>query len=460
MDQVLVSTPKGLFTVDAESGHISSQMNDSASSLIVPVGTVGQEGVTGSRVICCPQSSKALLHYWRLNAGTGVAESSGNPVYKCSGPEKFTAMAFSTCGGLMFCGAAGGTVYVWQTWTGNLLKSWTGHFGAVTCVAVSQDDSFLFTASEDTTIKSYFLPDLFESSAPVPVPTGTLAGHSAAINHLVVSDSLLVTASKDRSVKVVEWSYSGLTQVNHFALPREPSRVCINHAHTEIYAGCVDGSVVACNLRDSGIERFRGAHKGSVSGIAITLDCSRITTCSEDGLMIWDVASKMLIQAVIGPNQQLKNALALLMIRKPALVPDHVREAQPFSFEKRFISSIDMYLQFKPLQRTLTPIDTIDVVPLIRAAVSSDSAGGPKIKNGICLTAETASNASNFTSREDAIEKLELELTKQRELSKSWAVACSGLYRRLLALTGEDVEIAIPLPGSAAPTPPTKKSRK
>ena len=132
-----MGTPSGIFFVDANSGNISNQqLNEiigGGPRTIVPV---------VDNVVCCPQVSKGLLHYWRMDS------SSGNPVYKCSSPEVISTMVFSSCGGLMFAGTPSGTIYVWQTWTGNLLKSWTAHFGAITCMRISNDDSILFTGGE------------------------------------------------------------------------------------------------------------------------------------------------------------------------------------------------------------------------------------------------------------------------------------------------------------------------
>ena len=449
-----MSTPLGLYTVDAETGNISSQMNESNATLVCPVGTVGQGGVTGTRALCCPQLSKGLLHFWRLNAVSGVAESSGNPVYKCSAPEKVSALVFSSCGGLMFAGTPTGTVYVWQTWTGALLKSWTAHFGTITSMRMSEDDSHLFTASEDATIKGYFLPSVFdpESKSPVPVPAVSFTGHSGPVTESIISGDLLISASKDCSVKIFEWKVAK-SQIAQFLLPSVPTKLAVNHTVSEVVVGCVDGSVHACNVEDGSVTPFLSAHTSSVAGVAATLDCGRIVTCAADGLKIWDVASRVLLQSVMGPSQQLKNAQGILMMRKSPLLPDG-----SVDHRTRLVSALDSYLQFKPLQRILVPIETIDTVPLIRVPVAGGIAS--KVRTGVRIDKDTVEGGIS-TSKEDTVARLQLELAKQKEITRVYAATCADLYSRLAATTLEgDVELRIPALETPTLDDPSGKKRK
>ena len=442
MDQVVVSTPLGLVLLDPETGNISQHLNDSNASIVCPVGISGQGGVTGPRVICCPQLSKGLVHYWRFNSVTGAIESSGNPVYKCSSPEKFSALCFSSCSGLMFAGTPSGTIFVWQTWTGAMLRSWTGHFGAVTSIRVSADDMYLYTASEDATVKKYFIPHLFAESKmkaqPVPLPCASFEGHTGRINDMCLlasSENTLVTASGDKSVKI--FTESGV-QTAHYSLDNtEPTRICADNVSNQIFAGCSDGSVrVLAQGRD---QRFKGAHKGAVAGIAILLDCSKIVSCAEDGVRIWDVVSRVQFMHVLGPNQQVKNSLGLLMIRKP--LPAH--ENSSVSSGEKLVLAIDAYLQFKPLQRTLTPVAQIDVIPLIRA--KSDSEPLSKVKNGFVVN--KTSLADNFSSKDDIVASLTAEVAKAKEAAQMWASMCQELYLQASALRPDgQAELHLPIP--------------
>lgn len=451
----MVSTPSGLVTVDAETGNISWQLNDSNASIVCPVGVAGQGGVTGTRLICCPQSAKGLLHFWRFKSENGAIDSSGNPVYKCSTPEKFTALAFSSCGGLMVAGSPTGIVYVWQTWTGALLRSWTAHFGAVTNIKLSADDMYLFTGSEDASVKKYFVPHLFSKSDPVPIPSAVLSGHTGKINDIIVPTFLrhVVTASADKSIKIFD--LDNASQIAHFSIDSaEPLRICTDNTLTTVFAGCSDGSVVAVPLNYQSVEAFRAVHQGPVTGVAMTLDCSRIVTCASDGVKIWDVSSRVQLMHVMGPNQQLKNSLGLLLIRKPLL---SVEPESPDSGTK-LVLGIDAYLQFKPLQRTLTQVESIDVIPLIRARAES-SASLSKVKKGFCINRVTVEG--NFASKEDIIAKLTSDLNKAKETSKKWASVARELYLQVSALKPDgQAELVLPVVASGSGETNPKKKRK
>ncbi len=463
MDQVIVSTASGLFAVDVDTGNLSFMLNDSAASIVCPVGTVGQGGPLGTRLICCPQSGKGLIHYWRLNASTGQPESNGNAVYKCSTPEKFTGLVFSSCGGLMFAGSPTGTVYCWQTYTGALLRSWTAHFGAITKLILSSDDSLLFTGSEDSTVKMYLVPDLFDSetSGPVPEPKNVFSGHSGKITDICLSrDRYLITASSDKSIKVFEFQTS-MDQVSHVQTNSEPTRLSCSTLN-EVFFACTDGSVHSFSIKNhSQLNSMLGVHSGPVTGLALSLDGSRLVSCGEsDGVKIWDTQSLVLVKSVLGPNQQVKNALGLLMVRKLVSVPDAIDEelCKRAMGSVLYVNAVDTYLQLKPLQRTLTRIESIDVIPLIRT-LSTFGARLPKVKNGILINKASVEEGAVGL---DPLTKAQNELQKQKELCKKWASAFNDVFSRLSTLTESEPVLNLPI-GEAATkkqdSPPKKQRR-
>lgn len=436
MDQVVVSTSAGLYGVDVDSGNLSYSLNDSHASIVCPVGTVGQGGVVGTRLICCPQLPKGLIHYWRLGASNGQPESSGNAVYKCSTPEKFSALTFSSCGGLMFAGCPSGSIYVWQTYTGALVRSWTAHFGQVTKLVLSRDDSMLFSASEDSTVKQYFVPNLFaDSASPVPEPEAVFSGHSGKINDIcLVRDSRLVTASSDKSVKIFGLE-KNRDQLAHYVCESEPTKVAA--IDTEVYYGCMDGSIHSVNGG-----AFLGTHTRPITGLGLSLDGSRLVSCA-DGVKVWDSSSLVLVRSVIGPNQQLKDCLGLSMLRKPIVVPDEVEEA--ISAQAMgglvYVSPVDTYLQLKPLQRTLTRVDTIDMIPLIRT-VSTHGSRLSKVKNGILINRAAVEEGAVAG---DPLAKAQSEILKLREHNKMLTQAFSDAFARLVTLTEHEPELALPV---------------
>jgi WD40 repeat protein len=450
MDQVLIGTSAGLFFVDANSGNISNQqLNEiigGGPRCIVPL---------VDKVVCAPQVSKGLVHYWRTDS------SSGNPVYKCSSPEVLTCVVFSSCGGLMFAGTPSGTIYIWQTWTGNLLRSWTAHFGAVSCIRLSQDDSFFFTAGDDASIKGYFLPDVFdeESKSPVPSPSMVFGGHSAKINDIQISvdGKILASCANDKSVKLFDVDKK--CQQSTLVVSSEPTRIALSFE--SVFIGCVDGSVWSSSLHSTTPACFSATHKSSVSGMAITVDGSRLVTCAEsDGMKIWDTSAKVLIQSVIGPQQQLKSASCLVMLPAQPVIPESIktdRYCEPY----RLVSAINAYLVFKPLQRTLTPIETIEKIPLITVPLFGSE---NKVKSNHAFSVDEKSNqlVLSGTTHAGVISQLENQLEEQRKLTKSLSASLIDLYGRVQGLRKEGdpvVDLFFPNMSAKTATPSSAKKR-
>ena len=359
----------------------------------------------------------------------------------------------------MFAGTPSGTIYIWQTWTGNLLRSWTAHFGAVTCLRLSHDDAFLFTGGDDASIKGYFLPDVFdeEMKSPVPNPSMVFSGHSARINDIQISinDRILVSCSDDKSVKIFsveKKSQQGLTEVES-----EPTKIALSF--DKIFIGCSDGSVWSCGLSGGTPLRFAATHKSSVSGMGLTVDGSRLVTCAEsDGMKIWDTAAKVLVQSVIGPQQQLKNASCLLILPISPVLPESV-QIDRYSEPYRMVSAINAYLQFKPLQRTLTPIETIDKIPLIKVPLFGSET---KVKSNHAFVVDEKSNqlVLSGTTHSGVISLLETQLEEQRKLTKSLSVSLMDLYGRVQGLRKEgDPVIDLFFPDMTTPTPSSGKKR-
>jgi WD40 repeat protein len=445
MDQALVSTPTGVFAVDVQTGNISSHFQDSAASVVVPVGT----GET--RVICAPQSSKGLLHYWKLTP-EGTPEGSGMPVYKCSSPEKFSALVFSSCGGLMFAGTPSGTVFVWQTWTGRMLKSWTCHFGAVTALAVTADSGMLFTAGEDASVKAFFLPTLWDQV--VPSPALLVTGHAKSITSLSLNEltGRLVVSSADPLVKIYDVSIelkqsksskSSIAEIFTFTPVSAPTHVCGTHDGVRVFVGCDDGSVWETDGGSKQIAQL----KSSISGFALSIDNSRlIVACEVEGVKILDTATGVVMHSVIGPQQQLKGALGLVMIRKPIYIPETKIRVAGYTYTdpNRLVSAIDSYLQFRPLQRTLTAASSIEKIPLV---FTFEKAEKLKIKpnHAISVDSTTVEKIESGAIPSDPMAKLQLEVAKQRELARAWSVSFANLHARV-RITNPEIELFVEVP--------------
>ena len=408
MDQALISTPTGIFSIDVSTGNVGWQLNDTNGATVI--------SSLVDRVFCAPHGNKALIHYWKLNKESLIPESSGNPIYKCSTPEKFSSIVFSSCGGLLFAAAVSGTMYVWQTWTGNLLKSWTAHFGIISKIVLNSDDSILVTGSEDTSVKLWDLSHLFAQTDGVVKPKISLQAHSLGITDLVLlDDKTLITSSKDMLVKKFRIESNNIVQEQKWLLTSVISKIAF--AFNRLFVGCDNGEIF--ELRDTLV--LLGSHSGKIAGLGVSLDGSRIVSCAVEGVKIWDTNAKVLIYSIVGPQQQLKGALGLMMTTK-------VEQRG----EDRLVSGIDSYLQFKPLSRILTKIASIDKIPLVNVFVSQ------KVKSDkqFCVGIDEVS---------DPTTKLTAELAKHKQLAQVWAATAADLVLQVAALNGGDVSLDLPI---------------
>lgn len=116
-----------------------------------------------------------------------------------------TSIDINKTGSWIVTGSKDGTARLW-TKSGKMLHTFEGHYGFVTDVAFSKDDSLLFSSSTDASLAIWDLKkDKFGSRIR------SLTGHSAGINALAVSpiDSIVVTGSADHTAKV--WSLGDST---------------------------------------------------------------------------------------------------------------------------------------------------------------------------------------------------------------------------------------------------------
>jgi hypothetical protein len=265
----------------------------------------------------------------------------------------------------------------------------------------------------------------------------TFSGHSGKVNDIAVGvdGKHVVSCSADKSVKI--FSIENGKQIASHVLSSQVTRLAVNGI-ADVYAGCTDGSVWVMTADSMSIQ-FSAYHKSAITGLGLSIDGSRLVTCAEsDGVKIWDTNSRVLVQTVMGPSQQLKNSSALLMVRRPSFlgIPDTIvdRPVQ-YSEPSRMASAIDSYLTFKPLQRTLvSSVSMIEKIPLVKVPLSASMV---KVKAGssICIDATAVENGAVSTS---AISKLTSELERQKILTQKFASMYSSIHSRLIAMRKDD----------------------
>jgi WD40 repeat protein len=77
--------------------------------------------------------------------------------------EPLTALAASASGAYLAAGGASGTLYIWCTASGALLRAWHAHYKAVSCLAFSDGGGVLLSGGEDTLVHSWLLAELLDA---------------------------------------------------------------------------------------------------------------------------------------------------------------------------------------------------------------------------------------------------------------------------------------------------------
>ena len=90
------------------------------------------------------QTSKGALHAWTWGRE--------QPALRCFAAEPLCALAASPDGALAVGGTASGTLLLWQTGSGKLLRTWPAHHKAVSALAFAPDGSWLASGGDDTTV--------------------------------------------------------------------------------------------------------------------------------------------------------------------------------------------------------------------------------------------------------------------------------------------------------------------
>jgi WD40 repeat protein len=146
----------------------------------------GSEDLTGSQV-----------RLWDLQTllSPTVDATLEAPHWQGFKPVAFPSAAYPY---LMATGGDDGIVRVWDSVSGSLEATRTGHTGPVTAVAFSPDGDTLATGSEDRTVR------LWDTSTLDVVPVDILTGHTGGVTSVAFSPDgrTVASASLDRTVRL------------------------------------------------------------------------------------------------------------------------------------------------------------------------------------------------------------------------------------------------------------------
>ncbi|KZW00565.1 WD40 repeat-like protein [Exidia glandulosa HHB12029] len=182
-----------------------------------------------------------------------------------------------------------------------------GHAESIGAIAMSRDSGapkFMFTGSQDRTVKMWDLAavDLQSVTAPVKLQSlTTQKAHEKDINSLDVSpnDKLLATGSQDKTVKIFAIEYRGTRGGEIKALgvckghKRGVWNVRFGRTERVLATGSGDKTVKMWNLEDfTCIKTFEG-HTNSVLRVDFVSDSLQLMSSASDGLVkLWNIGDQ------------------------------------------------------------------------------------------------------------------------------------------------------------------------
>ncbi|MFC3980058.1 NB-ARC domain-containing protein, partial [Streptosporangium jomthongense] len=205
----------------------------------------------------------------------GGSVPSRNPTGRIGGVN---AVAISSDGSWLASASQDGTVRTWGV-DGHWRATLTGHIGGVNAVAISSDGSWLASASHDGTVRTWNTDG---------TPRATLTGHTGGVNAVAISPdgSWLASASQDGTVRT--WNTDGTPRATLTGHTGEVNAVAISSDNSWLASASQDGTVRTWGA-DGGLRSTITGHTDWVNAVAISSDNSWLASASRDGTVrIWN----------------------------------------------------------------------------------------------------------------------------------------------------------------------------
>ncbi|KAK9271064.1 hypothetical protein L1049_026653 [Liquidambar formosana] len=245
MEVVIASSPidAGISCWDLHSGAEQLRYRSCAST---PHGLtcVGQRFLASSQLRDSSSSSGSVL-YWSWNKPQ--VEIKSFPA------EPIKPLASNREGTYIIGGGLSGYIYFWEVASGMLLKKWHGHYRAVTCLVLSDDESLLISGAEDGSVRVWSLFMIFDDIRREEAKhlfEHSFNEHSLCVTNIVGGyggcNAIIVSASEDRTCKV--WSLSKGKLLRNIIFPSIIDAIALDPGEHVFYAGSRDGKIYIAAL--------------------------------------------------------------------------------------------------------------------------------------------------------------------------------------------------------------------
>ncbi|XP_074111183.1 WD repeat-containing protein 18 [Cotesia typhae] len=285
--------------------------------------------ILGESYMLAADVEKSRLYFWALNSQIPVSSLSS------STPGKVSALACAPNGHYVIA-ATNENIHIWQTSTGKLLRTFSSHYQAVTCLTFSFDSSRFCSGGEDSLVFLWGLTSVMNDKKHA-THIHKFTHHTGPVKDLHLGNfeqrARLVTVSLDRTARIYDTCVGTLLLTLIFDAPL--TSVCMDIIECNLFVGCVDGNIRQFEMRNpprnleyhvseqkNGIV-FKG-HTGSVTKLSVSANCITLVSASADGnVNLWDIPSQQITRTFT-----LKGPVVTAMLA-PAYPNYHVDKLKP-----------------------------------------------------------------------------------------------------------------------------------
>lgn len=217
---------------------------------------------------------------------------------KCAMPETVDAVALLN-DAYILAGGRSGMIYTWDLDTGELLRSWKGHYRAVSAIVVSE---YIISGGMDALIHVWDLCDTLDVDVKSLNPVCTFSNHTLPIHCLEISTAWLASCSLDKTVKL--FNVAAKDVIASFSFPCPLRAVVVDPVGRALYTGGDDGKVYSVSIVSPNDKNrlVLGTHTSAVTCLRTSIDGSRVISGSIDGTChIYDTLTRLLVRSIEYP---------------------------------------------------------------------------------------------------------------------------------------------------------------